>query len=269
MKGNFSSLDPNSELFKRIEKDTPYWWKLFLEDDTLYIDIRKDNYINIYYLGSSIAKIKYTKRFVAEIHHKYLGIEKSDKTNLPVELETIDREKIADIKKKIEDTLNDCNSEHPAEKRMQGEMRNKNLNYIDSEFQYNLDPNIANLRIDLTEIKNGKLTFIELKGISDNRLRNDETRNPEKPEIVKQMSTYKSFLETYKVQIEDYYSKLIKIKNRLGILESIDEKIILNPIPKLIIANTYKKSTSGREERIEAIERLLTKEKIDFEIIKY
>ncbi len=32
------------------------------------------------------------------------------------------------------------------------------------------------LRIDLIELCDGKLSFIEIKGITDNRLRNDETR---------------------------------------------------------------------------------------------
>lgn len=268
MKGNFSSLDLNAELFRKIENETPDWWRLFLNDNSLYIDIRKDNYINVYYLGGSIAKITYKDAFVAEIHHKYLGITDSNKTYLPLELETLDYEIISEIKEEIEKTLKE--TKHPAEKRIQGEMRTLNQDYIDSEFQFNLNPNIPNLRIDLTEVKNGILSFIELKRVSDNRLRNDEKQNNDvKPEIVAQMSTYQTFIETYKGEIEDYYSKLIQIKNRLGITEIVNEKVNLNPRPKLIIANTYSKTTSGREKRIKAIEALFNDEKIDFDIKEY
>lgn len=269
MRGNFSSLDLNSEIFKKIEEDIPNWWKLFLLDKSLYIDIRKDNYINIYYLGGSIAKIIFKNEFSAEIHHKYLGLKDDNKTYVSLDLNTVNNDLITDIKKRIEDTLKDSKNEHPAEKRIQGEMRVQNPNYIDSEFQFNQATNNDKLRIDLTELSNGTLTFIELKGISDNRLRNETKRNQEAPEIITQMSTYKSFIESYKLEIEGYYNKLIQIKRRLGILDLKVEKLKVNPIPKLIILNTYNRLTTGRINRIEAIEELLSSEKIDFEIIDY
>ena len=59
-----------------------------------------------------------------------------------------------------------------------------NSNYIDSEFQFNQDPEIGKLRIDLIELSGGVLSFVELKGISDSRLRNDSIRNPNTPEII-------------------------------------------------------------------------------------
>jgi len=271
MKGTFSSLHPNAEIFKYIDQDKPLWWKLFREDPDLHVEIRKDNYLNIYYLGGSIAKVAFKKKeFVAEIHHKYLDQKNPhNKTYLPLDLASLDREKLSRIKLKIEGNLRERDYEHPSEKRIQGEMLLKNSNYIDSEFQYNQGSNNKKLRIDLVELNDKKLTFIELKGISDNRLRNDEKSNHKTPEIIEQMNTYKSFIETHKKDLLDYYTKLIKIKQNLRLLPVHDLEFKVNPIPKLIIVNTYKKSTSGREKRISAIIDLLTEACIDHEIINW
>ncbi len=43
---------------------------------------------------------------------------------------------------------------------------------------------------------------------------------------------------------------------------------ILEKKPKLLIANIYKKSTIGREERVNAIMSLLDKHKIEYKIVK-
>lgn len=267
MKGTFTALNANAEIFKRIEQEKPQWWRLFCNDTDLYKDIRKDNYINVYYLGASIAKIAYKKGFVAEINRKYLAEgNSSNKTYARINLEKLDQEMLSSIKRKIEGTLRDSKNEHPSEKRIQGEMRTKNLDFIDSEFQYNQDPNIKNLRIDLVELKDGELTFIELKGISDNRLRNDEAKNKEKPEVIRQMKTYKSFIAENKTALYDFYKKLIQIKYNLGLVTENVVEFKVNPIPKLLIANTYKKQTPGKKKRIEAIEKLLNKEGIVYEI---
>lgn len=269
-KGTFTTLNPEAEIFKEIKDKQPLWWKLFLEDDELYIDIRKDNYINVYYLGGSFAKIEYKNDFIAEIHYKYLEPENpQNKTYLSINLETIDKAKIAEIKRKIEKTLRGSDNEHPSEKRIQGEMIVQNSDYIDSEFQFNQDYENGILRIDLIELKHGSLSFVELKGISDNRLRNDEERNPNETEIIKQMTMYKTFISKYKFELEDYYKKLIAIKKDLKLITISDTNFTINPTPKLLIANTYKKNTTGRVERINSITTLLKSNKIDFKFLEW
>lgn len=269
-KGTFSTLNPEAEIFKEIKAKQPEWWKLLIEDDELYIDIRKDNYINVYYLGGSLAKIEYKNGFVAEIHSKYLEDETVSKniyTSFNPEL--LNKDKIAGIKKRITKTLRSSENEHPSEKRIQGEMIVQNSDYIDSEFQFNQDEEIGRLRIDLVELKQGILSFVELKGISDNRLRNDERLNPKEAEIIKQMRMYKAFISKYKSELDNYYKKLITIKIDLGLIKSSNVDFTLNLTPKLLIANTYKKDTDGRKERIKSIKSLLEDNNIKFEVLEW
>ncbi len=73
----FSLLNPKAPLFEEIRIQQPKWWNLLREDKELYIEIRKDNSINVYFLGGSIARINYKNGFEAKIHQKYLGNDKS------------------------------------------------------------------------------------------------------------------------------------------------------------------------------------------------
>lgn len=45
-------------LFKKLIKNPPLWWINLKTDSDLYIDIRKDNYLNIYHNGGSIMKLE-------------------------------------------------------------------------------------------------------------------------------------------------------------------------------------------------------------------
>lgn len=273
-KGTFAALDPNASIFVEIKKQQPIWWTLFRSDKELYIEIRKDNYINVYYLGGAIAKICYKNGFKAELHQKYLGdivprgksSKGKDKYEYDVlDLSIIDKNRIEGIKKNIAG----CYVPRvDSEKRIQGNMILGDSNYIDSEFQFNQDPLIGKLRIDLIKLTGNVLTFIELKVISDSRLRNDEKLNTNIPEIIKQMEKYKLFINKYETNIIDYYKKHLEIKKSLGLTSISFTNLTLNKTPKLIIADTYTKMSIGREKRIRDIKKILDKHNIDYEIVK-
>jgi len=187
-----------------------------------------------------------------------------------LDLKILDKIKISEIKNRIKcDYLQQINAEKPAEKWIQGTMIKGNPNYIDSEFQFNQDSEIGKLRIDLVELLDDKLSFVELKGISDNRLRTDVKRNSKVPEIIEQMKKYKLFINKYEDNIIEYYQKLLEIKNTLGLITIDKTKIKLNKNPKLIIVDTYSKMTKKREERITDIKNLLTKYNVDYKITNY
>jgi hypothetical protein len=278
MKGTFLTLNPKAKIFEELKTQQLKWWTVLREDNELYIEIRKDNYINVYYYGGSVAKVDYASGFVAETHQKYLGDDKPrGKTKKgtdifkydQIDLANLNETNIADIKNHIKsDYLRHINDENPAEKWIQGKMIKGNSNYIDSEFQFNQDPEIGKLRIDLIELFGGVLSFVELKGISDSRLRNDSIRNPNTPEIIEQMRKYHLFINKYEMELLDYYKKLIEIKNNLGLTKIVCPRLTLNKTPKLIIANTYTKDTLGRRERIQDIEKLLKNHNIDYKILK-
>ncbi len=279
VKGVFDSLKIESEIFEELNKKQPNWWKLFCKDEELYIEIRKDNYINIYYNGGNVAKIVFKKgKFKATIHQKYLGdIKPRGKTQKgkdkfeydELDLSTIDENKLTLIKTNIRKEYSDqySDTEKPAEKWLQCKLILKNQNYIDSEFAYNRDEEIPNLRIDLVELENGILSFVELKRIDDGRLLHDEKRNEKDPDIIAQMKSYEKFIFKYEKEIIGYYKKLIELKNDLGLFkQSINFE--LNKTPKLLIVNTYKVKNTRRENRIEKIKKLLIDNYINYNIVE-
>lgn len=275
----FSKINPKNCIYKELEKQ-PKWWSLLYNDKELYVEIRKDNYINVYYLGASVAKISYKKNeFVVETHQKYLG-DSEPREKTPKGKDKFEYYKIIDLSKLDENLIskiknciiseknNQKDEEKPAEKWIQGKMKIDNSRLIDSEFQFNQDGDIGKLRIDLIELSDGILTFIELKGITDSRLRNDKKRNLKEPEIIAQMEKYKKFIAKYEVEILKHYHELIKIKHSLGLLLPNDIEIkSLNKTPKLIIENTYKKQTNKRKNRIHEIEQLLKENLIEYKIV--
>jgi len=262
-RGSFEALDPNKPIFKEIKKQKPKWWKLFIEDKELYIEIRKDNYIDVYHYGGRLAKItsynETKKKFFAKIHPKYKGLE--GERDISLDLESLDEQEIGKIKERIRTIYLEENKEEKnlKEKRIQGEMIiDENSNYIDSEFQYNKS---ENSRIDLTELSDGELSFVELKLINNGDLNKN---------IIEQMKRYKDLIDSQpEKKIIDYYKKIIKLKNDLGIFkEKYSTDFKLNKIPKLIIVNTYKKEkkepTEKQKQRISRIKDLLDKNNIDY-----
>ena len=75
---HFTSLNPKDELFKKLKENNPTWWQ-FVKDNIkpggFYVDIRKNNSLNVYYNGGSLLKITLSKGLIkGKIHQYYLGI---------------------------------------------------------------------------------------------------------------------------------------------------------------------------------------------------
>ena len=76
--GSFDTLNEKYRLWQELENNPPRWWKNVLADKELYVEIRKDNYANIYYYGGNVALIRWTgKEITAKTHQKYLGDKKA------------------------------------------------------------------------------------------------------------------------------------------------------------------------------------------------
>lgn len=72
----FARLNTESKIFDLLAIDPPRWWTRILDDNELYIEIRKGNYINVYYYGGCLVKITYniaTNALQTSTHQKYMG----------------------------------------------------------------------------------------------------------------------------------------------------------------------------------------------------
>ena len=124
--------------------------KNILEDKSLYVEIRKDNYANAYYYGGNVALIRWTGgKITAETHRKYLG--KSDETDLYQDCtETLhSKEGLELIKENIREEYHKLSKREKTdeqnrvytsnEKWVQGELKLRfPKRYIDSEFAYRI-----------------------------------------------------------------------------------------------------------------------------------
>ncbi|WP_071145256.1 hypothetical protein [Bacteroides ihuae] len=253
----FTALNISHRLFERLKTENPAWWR-FVKDNIkigdFYVDIRKDNSLNIYYNGGALLKITSSKNKInCRIHEYYLGKTGSryveyDPNRLPDDANTIK----ARIASRYSNT-----SENGIKAKL---ICDPNTKYIDSEFAY------LTTRIDLTKLENDNIIFVELKRIEDGRLLTNKYEKGE-PKILSQMRAYRQFVNTHKQEIIDYYKILFTIKHSLGILpqslssiENIDNYGLSEDVELYI--EPYSLLTAKREKRIEAIKTILNKNNV-------
>ncbi len=249
-------IDTEHKLFERLANDPPQWWKNLIADPDIYIDIRKDNYINVYCNGGSIMKLEGADEYKATMHFEYIPLKKEKNyikfnfengnislpdniipmplnnfTSTPLDEEDKDRVFALDaIKKRIKKSY-----PNKSEKGLQGKYITSNHMkessdgfFIDSEFQFHLGKKEMG-RVDLVwvDLKKKKLIFVELKTMGDERLYLENSHEPESIDV--QLEKYQNFAEQYSKELIIYYDKIFKIKNNLGILPSfVNETSLLN-----------------------------------------
>ena len=276
----FETLNPDAKIFHELKKN-PSWWVRFKNDSSLYIEIRKDNQVNVYFEGGSIARIHYCskhKKLQVFTHHKYLNLPAPSKKNAYIECsDIIDKpiEKDSEIlicDKVIERVKTCCSQKHAingvvdkekwSEKFIQGSLIIKSLTFhLDSEFAYN-DAASQN-RIDLVRCDNGIITFVELKRIGDGRMLH---KTDESPEIIEQMNRYKDFINRYSAQLLAYYQKLYDVKVELGLHVPSVRPASINHEPHLLIFDNWTKVKSGRKIHRERLIDILNREQIVYSI---
>ena len=271
-KSTFETLNPNAPLFSELKSGNYSWWENIKNDSRLYIEIRKDNYINVYFEGGNVAKLEYRSKdntIQTSTHSKYLHGNGDDyvECSLDKDLETI----ITNIRKYYSKTdkvqrekkvnAKTEEKEEWSEKYIQSQYIIKyHSKYIDSEFAYKDDS--FDIRIDLIECINGELRFVELKTIDDSRMLK---RNDDNPEVVEQVKAYKEFIQEYNEEIIEYYKKIWTIKNDLGLIIPEERPSSLAKKPLLLIFNRWTKSTTRREEHTYRMEKILRNIDIDID----
>lgn len=244
---DYFNLDPNAPIFSILEEEQALWWKTVCNDKELYINIRKDNRINVYYKGASVMDLKHDPidGFIAYINDKYINEDNHCKYKkckdgyLKIKPEDI-IDMLESIKRNIFQVQ--CkkgrknNPEKISEKEFQGEeyLRGR---YIDSEYEFVYSqPKHKRIRIDLISINSdGLIEFIELKRISDGRLLKVED-SKKIPEIIDQIHNYNRFINEYSDDILSYYKRIQQIMKMINIpnyLLNVDIKGV-NPNLKLL-----------------------------------
>lgn len=126
-------LNPQHKLFEELKESDPVWWQFIKENiksGVFYVDIRKNNSLNVYYNGGSLLKVSLSQgKIKGKIHESYLGSSGSkyiDYTlsHLPQDAENIK----CRILKRYDNT-----SESGIKARLIGLA---DANYIDSEFAF-------------------------------------------------------------------------------------------------------------------------------------
>jgi len=232
-----TNLKIDHALFERLKNNPPQWWNNLKSDPDLYIDIRKDNYLNVYHNGGSIMKLEEASEYKAKIHFEYVPLQK-DTDYLPFEFQdgnislneykTINinnfkKESLDKIKKKIRKFY-----PNDSEKGIQGQyVINNNGNvkepkgfFIDTEFQFSINVNqkLSKGRIDLVwvDTERKEIAFVELKTIGDERLYSANCKNPESIDI--QLKKYRIFAEKNCKELIKYYDMVFQIKKKLQTL---------------------------------------------------
>ncbi len=260
----FETLNPNAPLFSELKSGNYSWWENIKNDSRLYIEIRKDNYINVYFEGGNVAKLEYRSKdntIQTSTHSKYLHGNGDDyvECSLDKDLEMI----ISNIPRYYSNTENKKGKENWSEKYIQSQyIKNYHSNYIDSEFAYK--DKLFDIRVDLIECINGELRFVELKTIDDSRMLKKTDNNPE---VVEQVKAYKEFIQKYKKEIIEYYKKIWSIKNELGLINTEKCPSSLAEKPLLLIFNRWTYLEPRRKNHTKRLIDILDIEKIDY-IIK-
>lgn len=270
MSVTFKNLKKDAVIFSELRKGLA-WWEKFKADDSLYIEVRKDNNVNVYFEGGSIARIHYCsrhKKLQVFTHYKYLGLDRSDRTY--VECSDIIGDKIASVLELVKKKYSQKHSvdgvvpkEKWSEKYIQGNIiLNSRDVHLDSEFAYKEGD--TDIRIDLVRVVDGAVTFVELKRLDDARMLKS---TDESPEVVEQMIRCSEFIDKHKSDILNYYKMLYEIKSNIGLPVPASHPEYVNINPELLIFDRWEKSHPARDKHRSRMEEFLSREGIAYKIV--
>lgn len=268
-----SNLKTDHQLFTRLVHDSPECWRNLKNDPDIYIDVRKDNYLNVYYNGGAIMKLEGTKDYKAKIHFEYIPLQtdenyigfQADCENISlqeiqvIKIDNFSKKVLNKIKKRIRNFY-----PNDSEKGIQAHFVTMNRKstkasgfFIDTEFQFPHSSQDSDLkgRIDLIwiDLERKQMAFVELKTTSDSRLFGYNSYEPESIDI--QLKKYQEFAQKNREELISHFQKVFIIKKQLGILPSfisIDslEGFTLLEKPVLLIGNCKQKWINDNSELI-------------------
>ena len=267
---SFNTLNEEATIFNELNKN-PLWWEKFKKDRSLYIEIRKDNQVNVYFEGGSVARIHYCskhKQLQVFTHHKYLGI--TAEKPMYIECSKIINEKLDfildQVKRNYSQKYNQNGitpKEQWSEKFIQSNLiLESSTTHLDSEFAYKDNEN--DIRIDMVKVVDGAITFVELKRLDDPRMLKS---TEDDPEVVFQLRDYEKFIESHKDELLSYYKRVYDIKKKLGLILPTSRPASVNTKAELLIFNRWEREHPARENHKRRMEKILTNANISYKII--
>ena len=240
-------------LNKEYDKDG--WWRAFVDDKDVFLAIR-ENYVNAYYRGCSLLRLSWEAgAFVGEVHYKYLLRPSASNEYVKV----VDgRAKLDNAKSRFLDDIGEIDSLKKAatsyvgaEKAGVHDILSANNNILDVEIAFGKDESDTGApRLDFAAIRKSgeeaKIVFFEAKHFNNhNALRKS---GDAKPEVVKQIATYRSKLRDNRDAIAKSYCRVCcnlrslrgvaeRHAERHAMLESISgqQKLTVDENPVLIV----------------------------------
>ena len=251
-KDYLTKLDSDSDLFKKLVKENPEWWQLLKAQKDCYIDVRKDNTVNIYYRGASVFRISLAGD---RLQFKTVYSDKvfTGENIIPADLCNI-KEAIR-RNPKFED-----GSESAIKAKM---VLTPGAGYIDTEFAHpavDAGGKRKVIRIDLVRLRGNIIEFVELKRFGDNRLLDKEsyTAPTGEEKIMTQIGEYESFLRDKHDDLIRYYSTLLEIKQDLGLFSgAIPADLTISDKVVLLIDMTDCDDSCGKRQRLETLRELI------------
>ncbi len=239
-----------------------------VNDKDLFIAIR-DEYINVYYHGQSVCKLKYCKNGVkGSTHKKYLGVKETGYfTSLNGEV--ADKRSIIKSLCELDDIKKNVKPHKDKEKvNSYGQILDSNSQTIDVEITFSRSHEYSKSSIDYAVIKNLEheyyIVFYEAKHFS-----NPEIRSKSEPKVLKQIERYKRILIDNQSEIAESYKNVCSNLSDLGL---IGNRFFLNDIangyrlnvdiePRLIIFDCKKINGDVHMKKLQKIlsDKLITK----------
>lgn len=205
-------VDALNEEYDRDEKG---WWRQLVDDADTFVAIR-DNYVNVYYRGCNLLKLRWTSEAMeGEVHYKYLlrpditpepeYVKVVDgKASLPADTSWLsnDMSDIASLKKAVQPYAGD-------EKTGVHDIVMANPNVIDVEIALPKDKDTAGApRLDFAALRPAdegtKIVFFEAKHFGNQELRAKDGES----KVIKQIKKYEKILQEKRGDIAESYRRV-------------------------------------------------------------
>jgi len=224
----------NSNFIKELNNNSH--WQQIIKDDDLFVAIRNE-YINVYYYGQSIAKVEFIKNKIKwTTHKKYLGIDEEGYTETGVYLD------------KLEELKQNAKGYGGKEKEQVKKhiLQDKTLCVLDVEVTFGREERIGKRSIDYLVVEKNDLGNIHLVFYEAKHFDNSEIRAREIPKVFEQMEKYENALNypAHKTEILNSYKTIFKnvlelnlnIKDNLvQLVGATFDNVEIDSEPRLII----------------------------------